>query len=169
MSLLKRIKNIMSKPAPAPMPAQRSITTLSPGDMCEVSLVTYQVIGRTNNPRRASSLITLEDGIDIRYLLIEEQEQTTFALYQPVDGRLDSIYEVPMTIDLDECTYYLEEQYNGYITSIGKTPFPSGEQSVWQFQSDNKKLLRIEWMNGRFELFEGEHVLPADVEMIRGS
>lgn len=168
MSLFKRIRNIISKPEPAVAP--RSILTLGPGDFCEVSLITYQVIGRTQNPRRRSVVLTLQDGADIRYLLIEEREQTVYALYKPIDGRLDSIEEVPMTLELDDNVYHMEEQYNGFIVSTGKTPYPnSGEQSVWQYQTDDRKLLRIEWLDGRFMLYEGESILPADVEVIRGN
>jgi hypothetical protein len=168
MSLFKRIKNILQKPEPVQI--ERSILTLGPGDVCDVSLITYQVIGRTQNVRRNSVVLTLQDGADIRYLLIEEREKTVYALYNPIDGRLDSIEEVPTTLELDDRTYYLEEQYSGFISSVGKTPFSSGgEQSVWQFQSDDMKLLRIEWLEGRFVLYEGESVLPADVQVIRGS
>jgi hypothetical protein len=168
MSLFKRIKNLMQKPEP--VQKERSILTLGPGDVCDVSLVTYQVIGRTQNIRRSSVVLTLQDGAEIRYLLIEERERTVYALYKPIDGRLDSIEEVPTTLELDDRTYHLEEQYSGFITSIGKTPFMSGgEQSVWQFQSDDMRLLRIEWLDGRFVLYEGESVLPADVQVIRGS
>jgi hypothetical protein len=155
---------------PEPVQKERSILTLGPGDVCDVSLITYQVIGRTHNVRRNSVVLTLQDGADIRYLLIEERERTVYALYTPIDGRLDSIEEVPTTLELDDRTYHLEEQYSGFITSVGKTPFLSGgEQSVWQFQSDDMRLLRIEWLDGRFVLYEGESVLPADVQVIRGS
>lgn len=167
MSLFKRFKNMMSKPEP--VQAERSILTLGPGDVCDVSLVTYQVIGRTQNQRRRSVVLTLQDGVEICYLLIEERERTVYALYKPIDGRLDSIQEVPMTLELDDRVFHMEEQYNGFITSIGKTPFMSGgEQSVWQYQADDMKLLRIEWLDGRFVLYEGESVLPADVKVIRG-
>jgi hypothetical protein len=167
MSLFKRIKNMMSKPEP--IQAERSILTLGPGDVCDVSLVTYQVIGRTQNPKRRSVVLTLQDGVEVCYLLIEERERTIYALYKPIDGRLDSIQEVPMTLELDDRVFHMEEQYNGFITSVGKTPFMSGgEQSVWQYQSDDMKLLRIEWLDGRFVLYEGESVLPADVKVIRG-
>jgi len=166
MGLFKRLRNLVSKPEP--LPAERSLLTLGPGDVCEVSLVTYQIIGRTQNPRRRSVILTLQDGADIRYLQIEERERTAFVLYQPIDGRLDSIEEVPMTLELDGRVYHLEEQYAGFMRSTGKTPFmQDGEQSVWQFQSDDMKRLRIEWMDGRFTLYEGEDVLPADVQTIR--
>jgi hypothetical protein len=168
MSIFKRIKNIMAKPEPPK--AEQSILTLGPGDVCEVSLVTYQVTGRTQNRQRNLAVLTLQDGMDIRYLTIEERERTEFALYTPIDGRLDSIDEVPTELELDDRMYHLEEQYSGFITAVGKTPFvQGGEQYVWQYQSDDMKLLRIEWQNGRFMLYEGEDVLPADVRVIRGS
>lgn len=168
MRLFKRIRNLLAKPEPPEAP--RSMLTLGPGDFCEVSLVTYQIIGRSQNPRRKSVVLTLQDGSEIRYLLIEEREQTIFALYKPIDGRLDSVQEVPMKMELDGVMYHLEEQYSGFVATVGKTPFAGGgEQSVWQFQSDDRKLLRIEWLDGRFMLYEGEAVLPADVEVIRGT
>ncbi|MUT65281.1 DUF4178 domain-containing protein [Paenibacillus sp. NEAU-GSW1] len=167
MSIFKRIKNIMSKPAP--VQAEKSVLTLGPGDVCEVSLVTYQVTGRTHNRSRNAVVLTLQDGTDIRYLNIEERERTVYALYEPIDGRLDSIDEVPATLELDGRAYYLEEQFAGMIVSSGKTPFmQTGEQSVWQYQSDDMLLLRIEWQNGRFMLYAGEAVLPADVRVLRG-
>lgn len=44
MSLFKRIKNIMKSPEP-PKP-EKSLLTLAPGDMVEVSLVMYELIGK---------------------------------------------------------------------------------------------------------------------------
>ncbi|MBW7456659.1 DUF4178 domain-containing protein [Paenibacillus sepulcri] len=168
MGLFKRIKNIMAKPEP-PKP-EKTILTIGPGDICEISLVTYQVIGRTQNRQRRLIVLTLQDGAAVSYLTIEEREQTVYAIYTPIDGRLDSVDEVPTVIELDERTYHLEEQYSGLITVTGKAPFvQGGEQYVWQYQSDDMKLLRIEWQDGRFMMYEGEDVLPADVRVLRGS
>jgi len=70
----------------------------------------------------------------------------------------------------DDVTYHLEEQYTGRVNVVGKAPFhTSGEQYIWQFQSDQRQLLRIEWQDGRFMLYEGETVLPADVQVLRGT
>jgi len=166
MSIFKRIRNIMKRPEP-PI-AEKSIYTIGPGDICEISMVTYKVIGRTVNQRRGTIMLTLQDGASIRYLLIEERESTDHSLYDAIDGRLDSIQEVPMNLELDGRMFHLEEQYTGRIATTGKTPFmQSGEQSVWQYQSDDRKLLRIEWLDGRFMFCEGESVLPADVEVLR--
>lgn len=168
MSLFKRIKNIMAKPEPPR--TEKSVLTIGPGDVCEVSLVTYQVVGRLHNRQRNIVVLTLQDGSAIRYLTIEERERTEFALYEEIDGRLDSIEEVPTELELDNRMYYLEEQYSGFVATAGRTPFvQGGEQYVWQFQSDDMKLLRIEWQDGRFMLYEGEDVLPADVRVLRGS
>ena len=167
MSLFKRIKNLIT-PVEPPI-VEKSVMTLSPGDICEVSLVTYNVTGRTHNRARNAIVLTLQDGISIRYLTIEERERTVYALYDPIDGRLDSVEEIPTILELDDRTYHMEEQFSGLITAIGKTPYmQGGEQHVWQYQSDDMKLLRIEWQNGRFMLYEGENVLPADVRVLRG-
>lgn len=168
MSLFQRVKQLWSKPLP-PQP-ERSLLTLGPGDVCEVSLVTYQVTGRIQNRQRNAVLLTLQDGSAIRYLHLEQREQLTYALYSPIDGRLDAIDEVPSTIELDDITYHLEEHCAGNVSVSGSTPFmQGGEQHVWQFQSDDSRLLRIEWQDGRFMLYEGELLLPADVQVIRGT
>jgi hypothetical protein len=168
MGIFGRIKNILAKPEPPKQ--EKSVLTLAPGDVCEVSLVTYQVTGRVQNRKRNAVVLTLQDGNTIRYLTIEERERVVFALYDPIDGRLDSPDEVPTTIDLDDRAYHLEEQYSGTVTAVGRTPFTQGgEQYVWQFQSDDNKLLRVEWQDGRFMLYEGETVLPADVQVLRGT
>ncbi|SDW57426.1 DUF4178 domain-containing protein [Paenibacillus sp. CF384] len=168
MSLFKRIKNIMAKPEPAKV--EKSVLTIGPGDVVEVSLVTYQVVGRLHNRQRNLIVLTLQDGSAIQYLTIEERERTEYALYNSIDGRLDSVEEVPTEIELDDRVFHLEEQYSGIVTASGKTPFvQGGEQYVWQYQSDDMKLLRIEWQDGRFMLYEGEDVLPADVRVLRGS
>lgn len=168
MSIIKRIRQILSKPV-API-TEPGILTIGPGDICEVSLITYEVTGRTHNQRRSTVVLTLQDGANLRYLVIEDRERATYSLYYPIDGRLDSIQEVPMTLELEGRTYHMEEQYTGYIVTTGKTPFmQGGEQSVWQYQSDDMKLLRVEWLEGRFMLYEGEDVLAADVRVIRGS
>ncbi|MBP3961202.1 DUF4178 domain-containing protein [Paenibacillus lignilyticus] len=168
MSLFKRIKNIMAKPEPAKV--EKSVLTIGPGDVVEVSLVTYQVVGRLHNRQRNLIVLTLQDGSAIQYLTIEERERTEYAMYNSIDGRLDSVEEVPTELELDDRVFHLEEQYSGLVTATGKTPFvQGGEQYVWQYQSDDMKLLRIEWQDGRFMLYEGEDVLPADVRVLRGS
>ncbi|MFE6703444.1 DUF4178 domain-containing protein [Bacillus thuringiensis] len=168
MSLFKRIKNIMKSPEP-PKP-EKSLLTLAPGDMIEVSLVMYELIGKTSMHSRKEIVLTLQDGKDIRYLKIEDRENTYYKLYTPIDGRLDSIEEIPTTIEMDDTEYHMEEQYNGRVVVMGKTPFSaSEEQYVWEFQSDNRKLLRIEWQNGRTMMYEGEAIIPADVQIIRAT
>ena len=155
---------------PEPLKPDKSNLTIGPGDVCEVSLETYQIVGRTQNRKRNLIVLTLQDGSYNRYLTIEEREQTTYALYSPIEGRLDSVEEVPTELELDGRTYHLEEQYSGFIAAVGRTPFvQGGEQYVWQYQSDDMMLLRIEWQDGRFMLYEGEDVLPADVRFLRGS
>ncbi|MGD8190061.1 DUF4178 domain-containing protein [Brevibacillus ginsengisoli] len=168
MSLFNRIKNILAKPEPPKM--EKSILTVAPGDVVEVSLVTYTVTGQTRNSSRNSIFLTLQDGNTLRYLHIEDRERTEYELYSAIDGRLDSVDEVPTTIELEDTVYHLEEQYNGMVTTVGKTSFANaGDQYVWQYQSDNRKLLRIEWQDGRFMLYEGEFVIPADVQVLRGA
>lgn len=168
MSIWKRIGNLFSKPEPPAEP--KSMLKLAPGDICEVSLVTYEVTGRTHNRGRNAVVLTLRDGSEIAYLHIEEREQLQYGLYKPIDGRLDNPAEVPTTIELDGIEYYLEEEYEGHVAVTGQTPFTNGgEQHVWQFQSDDYRLLRIEWQNGRFMLYEGEKVIPGDVKVIRAS
>lgn len=168
MGLFNRIRNIM-KPVEPPL-QEKSILTVGPGDIVEISFVTYQVTGRTKNFHRNAITLTLRDGQDVRYLHIEERERVMYALYTPIDGRLDTENEVPSTIEIEEKTYHLEEHYIGNIKTAGSTPFSEeGEQYVWQYQSDDRKLLRIEWQDGRFMLYEGESVLPADVKVLRGT
>lgn len=118
---------------------------LSPGDICEVSLVTYEVTGRTHNRGRNAVVLTLRDGSQISYLHIEEREQLQYGLYRPIDGRLDNPAEVPATLELDGYTFFLEEEYEGFVAVAGQTPFMNGgEQHVWQYQSDDSRLLRVE-------------------------
>ncbi|MBY3621953.1 DUF4178 domain-containing protein [Acinetobacter sp. CUI P1] len=168
MSIWKRIGNLFSKPVPQEV--QKSMLNLSPGDICEVSLVTYEVTGRTHNRGRNAVVLTLRDGSQIAYLHIEEREQLQYGLYKPIDGRLDNPAEVPTTLELDDYTFFLEEEYEGYVAVAGQTPFMNGgEQHVWQYQSDDSRLLRVEWQHGRFMLYEGEKVIPGDVKVIRAS
>ncbi|MDO7904877.1 DUF4178 domain-containing protein [Paenibacillus sp. JX-17] len=168
MSVFKRISNLFAKPEPPKK--EKSMLQLSPGDICEVSLVTYQVVGKVQNRSRNAVVLTLQDGNDIAYLHIEEREVLQFALYVPIDGRLDNPEEVPTIVELDNGTFYLEEQYAGYVTVQGRAPFKQGgEQHVWQYQADDYKLLRIEWQDGRFMLYEGDKVIPGDVKVIRAT
>jgi hypothetical protein len=56
------------------------------------------------------------------------------------------------------------------VTTTGRTPYgQAGEQLVWQYQSDDNMLLRVEWQDRRFTLYEGESILPADIKVIRSS
>nr|WP_279664555.1 DUF4178 domain-containing protein [Ectobacillus ponti] len=155
--------------APEPPRPERSILTLMPGDIVEVSLVTYEVIGKADWRERREMFLTLRDGNIIRYLKVEQREKLYYKLFAPIDGRLDSA-DIPTTIELEDIVYHLEEQYAGHVLILGHTPFPaSGEQHVWDFQSDQRKLLRIEWQAGKMMMYEGEAVLPADVQVIRAT
>ncbi|GED53304.1 DUF4178 domain-containing protein [Brevibacillus borstelensis] len=168
MSVWKRIQNIFAKHEPPH--EEESLLAIGPGDVIEVSLETYQVTGKTRNLNRNAVMLTLQDGNRVRYFLIEERERTVYQLYDVIDGRLDSVDEIPSTIKLDDATYHLEEQFSGKVTATGSTAFQSsGEQHIWQFQSDDRRLLRIEWQDGRIMLYEGESILPADVQIIRGT
>lgn len=168
MSVWKRIGNLFAKPKLEIK--EKSPLELFPGDICEVSLVSYEVTGRVQNRSRNAALLTLQDGSRIAYLYIEVREMVQYALYHAIDGRLDTPGEVPTTIELDEHVFHLEEEYNGHVTVTGKTPFmEGGEQHVWQYQSDDYRLLRIEWQNGRFMLYEGEKVIPGDVRILRAT
>ncbi|AKG35006.1 DUF4178 domain-containing protein [Paenibacillus durus] len=168
MSIWKRIGNLFAKDEP-PL-REKSMLQLAPGDICEVSLVTYEVTGRVSNFSRNAALLTLRDGTAIAYLHIEQREELRYALYKAIDGRLDSLTEVPATMNLDDIVYYLEEEYEGHVSVSGQTSFMNaGDQHVWQYQSDEGQLLRIEWQNGRFMLYEGEKIIPGDVRVIRGA
>lgn len=166
MSLWKRVRNLVQKPE-APK-TEKTPMDMSPGDICEVSLVTYQVVGRTDWRARSLVWYTLRDGSQIRYLRIHKQEQLEYSLFEPIDGRLDSVDEVPSELELDGSWYYLDDHYNGYVQVVGDTPFGvNGEQHAWEYQADNRRKLRIVWHDGRFGLYEGESVLSADVRIIR--
>lgn len=168
MGMWKRISNLFAKPEPPKR--EKSMLELMPGDICEVSLTTYEVVGRVHNRARNAVVLTLQDGSQIDYLYIEEREMLKFVLYQPIDGRPDTPDELPTIMELDGLDYHLEEQYGGTVSAIGRTPFTSsGEQHVWQYQSDNNRMLRIEWQDGRFMLYEGDQVIPGDVKVIRAS
>ncbi|PQP81769.1 DUF4178 domain-containing protein [Paenibacillus sp. PCH8] len=168
MSVWKRIKGILTKPEPPQV--EKTMLQLAPGDICEVSLVTYEVVGRVQNRARNAVVLTLQDGTAFRYLHIEEREITRYALYTPIDGRLDAPDEVPTLLDLDGRAYHLEEEYDGVVSTVGRTPYgQAGEQLVWQYQSDDNMLLRVEWQDRRFTLYEGESILTADIKVIRSS
>ncbi|MNI46426.1 hypothetical protein D3C73_1008870 [compost metagenome] len=164
----KRVRNLFAKQEPPK--AEKSMLGLTPGDICEVSLVTYEVVGRIHNRSRNAVMLTLMDGKDLSYLYIEEREALQYQLYQPIDGRLDNPAEVPTELELDDTLFFMEEEYIGHVDANGRTPFmQGGEQHVWQYQSDRNALVRIEWMNGRFMLYEGEKIISADVKVIRAN
>ncbi|WP_195570632.1 DUF4178 domain-containing protein [Paenibacillus sp. 1001270B_150601_E10] len=168
MSLWKRVRKLMEKPEP-PKP-EKTPMSLVPGDIVEVSLITYEIVGRTEWRVRSSVWLTLRDGAAIKYLHIDQREQLRYSLFETIDGRLDAVEEVPTEIELDGTWYYLEDQYSGQVTVNGQTPFGiAGEQYVWDYQADNRKLLRIEWQDGRFQLYEGESILAPDVRVMRQS
>ncbi|WP_411342521.1 DUF4178 domain-containing protein [Paenibacillus sp. WLX1005] len=171
MGLWKRISNLISKPE-APRPDKGPLD-LRAGDICEVSLITYEVVGTARNAARNAVMLTLQDGSNIVYLHVESREQLRYALYTPIDGGLENPNEVPTHIEMDGTDYYLDEQYSGTVLSTGRTPVlpgaANGDQHVWQHQSDDHKLLRIEWQGGRFTLYEGEYVLNGDVSVIRAN
>lgn len=57
--------------SPEPLKPEKSLLTLAPGDMIEVSLVMYELIGKTSMHSRKEIVLTLQDGKDIRYLKLK--------------------------------------------------------------------------------------------------
>lgn len=57
--------------SPEPPKPEKSLLTLAPGDMVEVSLVMYELIGKTSMHSRKEIVLTLQDGKDIRYLKLK--------------------------------------------------------------------------------------------------
>ncbi|GIQ70252.1 DUF4178 domain-containing protein [Xylanibacillus composti] len=168
MSIWNRLKGMMRRPEPPRR--EKTVMDCMPGDALEVSLAMYEVIGKMSGSGRREAMITLKDGAAIKYLYVEQREAPDCILYEEIDGRLDQYSEVPSTIELDDVSYYLEEEYTVWQTVTGRTPFTAaGEMHVWRFQSDDRQLLRIEWMQGRFMLYQGERILPSDVHLFGGS
>ncbi len=48
--------------SPEPPKPEKSLLTLAPGDMIEVSLVMYELIGKTSMHSRKEIVLTLQDG-----------------------------------------------------------------------------------------------------------
>ncbi|MDD9148566.1 DUF4178 domain-containing protein [Sporolactobacillus sp. CQH2019] len=166
MSIFQRIVNLVKKPEP-PI-EEKTAYTLSLNDVVDISLTSYTVAGKTLFPQRQEVFFTIKDGSTIRYLRVAKREKLELSLYEAIDGRLENIDEIPTTIEMDGTIYHMEDQAIGPAHSSGNTPFPSSdERYLWDFQSDNWKLLRIEWQAGRIMLYEGEEVLPADVKVIQ--
>lgn len=128
MSVWKRIGNLFAKPAP-PM-TEKSMLALAPGDICEVSLVSYEVTGRVGNRGRNAVVLTLQDGSRISYLLVEERETLQYQWYQPIDGRLDDPTEVPSQMELDGTEYFLDEEYGVTCPWLAKRRFCKAESST---------------------------------------
>lgn len=165
MSIFQRIANLIKKPEP-PI-AEKTPYTLAVGDIVEISLNSYTVAGKTFFPQRREAFFTLKDGSAIRYFRVEMRETAELALFSAIDGRLEHIDEIPATIEMDGTIYHLEDQAVEAARASGDTPFPSSEaRYLWDFQSDDHQLLRIEWQAGQMMLYEGQRVLPMDVDII---
>lgn len=166
MALFHRIINLVKKPEP-PI-EEKTPYTLSIGDIVDISLSSYTVAGKMFFPQRRETFFTLKDGSSIKYLRVTKREKLDLALYKAIDGRLEDINEIPTTIEMEETLYHMEDQAVGTAHSSGDTPFSSSdERYLWDFQSDNWKLLRIEWQSGQMMLYEGDDVLPMDVRIIQ--
>lgn len=166
MSIFHRIVNLMKKPEP-PI-EEKTPYTLTLGDIVDISLASYTVAGRAFFPQRREAFFTLKDGSAIKYFRVVKREKLDLALYEAIDGRLEDINEIPTTIEMEGTLYHLEDQAIGAAHASGDTPFSSTEERyLWDFQSDNGKLLRIEWQAGQMMLYEGEDVLPMDVSIIQ--
>lgn len=165
MSIFQRIYNLVKKPEPPIV--EKTPFTLRPGDIVDISLNSYTVSGRTFFPQRREIFYTLKDGSAVSYFRVIKRETLDLGLYQAIDGRLENMEEIPSTIEMDGTQYHLEDQAAGPAQSSGDTTFPSSEERyLWDFQSDQHQLLRIEWQAGQMMLYEGAQVLAMDVSII---
>lgn len=166
MSIFHRIINLVKKSEP-PI-EEKTPFTLSIGDIVDLSLSSYTVAGRMFFPQRQEAFFTIKDGSTIKYLKVTKREKLELSLYEAIDGRLEDVNEIPTTIEMDGILYHMEDQMISHAHSSGDTPFPSSDKRyLWDFQSDNWKLLRIEWQAGQLMLYEGEDVLPMDIKIIQ--
>lgn len=166
MSVFRRIINLVKKQEP-PI-EEKTPFTLSTGDIVDISFASYTVGGKMFFPQRQEAFLTLKDGSTIKYLRVAKREKQELSLYEAIDGRLEDINEIPSTIEMEGTLYHLEDQAISVAHSSGDTPFSSSdERYLWDFQSDDRKLLRIEWQAGQMMLYEGEAVLPMEVRIIQ--
>ncbi|MDD9148759.1 MULTISPECIES: DUF4178 domain-containing protein [unclassified Sporolactobacillus] len=166
MSVFRRIINLVKKTEPAIV--EKTPYTLSVGDIVDISFSSYTVAGRTFFPQRQEVFLTLKDGSTVKYMQVAKRETLDLALFEAIDGRLEDISEVPTTIEMDGTLYHMGDQAVGAAHASGDTSFPSSdERYLWDFESDDRKLLRIEWQAGRIMLYEGETVLPMEVKIIQ--
>lgn len=166
MQLFRRMIHLVKKPEP-PI-EEKTPYNLAIGDIVEISLGSYTVAGKSIFPERQEVFFTLKDGRTIKYFRVTKREKLDLVLYEAIDGRLEEISEIPATIEMDGTLYHMEDQciVSGHVS--GDTPFPaSDEHYLWDFESDNWKLLRIEWQDGQMMLYEGEDILPMDVKIIQ--
>ena len=159
----KRISNLFSKPEPPKV--EKSMLQLAPGDICEVSLVTYEVTGRVHNRGRNAVVLTLQDGE--HHCLSSYRRTRNGSVCVIHSDRWAAGFSGRGSIHhrFGRSCISSGRGIRGHVSITGRTALRKAGSSVWQYQSDDYKLLRIEWQNGRFMLYEGEKVIPGTFEL----
>ncbi|HHY66728.1 DUF4178 domain-containing protein [Kyrpidia sp.] len=170
MSLWKRVTDLIRARDPHPPVVQKTWFTLRPGDVVQVELTEYIVEAAAAFNAIQSMHYVLRDGRTYRHLVIDRGEGLVFRLYETLDGRLDDIGEIPETVHLDGVDYHLESQQESPAWVDGPMHLVHGDTVyIWNHQSDDRGLFRVEWQNGKYWFGLGRFTEEFDARIIAGT
>jgi hypothetical protein len=110
----------------------------------------------------------LQDGDDIRWLSVEEDDWVTVALLTPVNN-LDVSTTPPQELTYDGDTYHRKESGTATMRREGNPRRPNAEQCrYFDYEGPNKKVLSVEDWNGDIEVTAGSIIPPTTMTLLPG-
>ncbi|MDI3328548.1 MAG: DUF4178 domain-containing protein [Alicyclobacillaceae bacterium] len=170
MSVWRRMTDLWRSRETRPLAPEKKLTTLRTGDIVQIELAEYVVEAFAAFNAVRSVHYLLKDGNTRRHLVVEQGEGLVLRLFETLDGRLDRIDEIPETVEVDGVLYHLESQQQSPAWVEGPMHLVHGEPVyIWNHQSDDRRLFRVEWQNGKTWFGLGRFVEEYDARIVAGT
>jgi hypothetical protein len=175
MGIFDRIKTIWKANSNEghPEPIQRTLTNLRVGDIVSHDLNDYKVEGvttyRSGGQVRYGYL--LSDGVNTRYMIVEQKETVRVIMYETLDARLENPDEINHEMIYDDVAYYETARGESQVSVQGQSAFsPYDVVYWWLHQADGGRgLMLFEWQKGEILIRIGQATKPYEINILAGS
>lgn len=155
----------------APQAEKRTLRNLRVKDFVTYDLMDYEVVGKIHYDDNGYTwdAYQLESGGKSIWLSVEMDDELEVGIYKKI--RIPGLEPGAKTISHEEKTYYLEEQGQAYVTSLGRSENINGAEMAYYEYADEagESFLSIEVWGSEVEVSEGYGIEEYEITILAAS